>query len=77
MSVVWSGAGALWMLGAGDDWTGKGAFMGVFVLLILLLVLLPPRLAGDDDGRSRWWRNARLWAILIVLVQIMIYAWWG
>jgi len=77
MSVDWVGTGAVWMLGAADGWMGKGAFMGVFVLLILLLILLPQHLAGDDDGRSRWWRNARFWAILIVLVQITIYAWWG
>ena len=56
---------------------GKAAFIGTFVLLVVVLALLPPRLAGEAGQLIPWWRRARLWAILIALTQICLYAWWG
>jgi hypothetical protein len=58
-------------------WAGKAAFIGTFLLLVVVLVLLPSRLAGDTGRIVPWWRRVRLWAILIALTQIAIYAWWG
>jgi len=58
-------------------WAGKVAFIGAFLVLVLVLVLLPARLAGETGRRLPWWRRVRLWAVVIALVQIAIYAWWG
>jgi hypothetical protein len=58
-------------------WAGKAAFIGVFVLLVLVLVRLPPRLAGETGPRAPWWRSVRIWAIIIAVTQIVLYAWWG
>jgi hypothetical protein len=67
-----------WLLiAAGPAWAGKAAFIGVFVLLILVLIKLPPRLAGETGRRPPWWRNVRVWAIIIAVTQIILYAWWG
>jgi hypothetical protein len=60
-----------------SPWMGKAAAMGVFALLILVLICMPAHLAGKSEGKPRWWRNVRVWAVLIALVQIIIYAWWG
>jgi hypothetical protein len=56
---------------------GKAAFIGTFLLLVVVLALLPPRLAGEAGRMVPWWKRARLWAILIALTQMVIYACWG
>jgi hypothetical protein len=59
------------------SWLGKLAFIGVFVVLLVWLVLAPDRLIGNVDGRPPWWRNARVWAILVCVTQIIVYLHWG
>jgi hypothetical protein len=67
-----------WLLiGALPAWTGKAAFISAFVLLVVVLVLLPPRLAGETGLVVPWWRRVRLWAVVVALIQIVIYARWG
>jgi hypothetical protein len=61
----------------GNNWTGKAAFISAFVLLVLVLVKLPPQLTGETDRQAPWWRRVRVWAIVIALTQIAIYACWG
>jgi hypothetical protein len=56
---------------------GKLAFVAVFVLLLVWLVLMPGRLIGHTDGRPPWWRNARMWAIVVTVIQILVYLRWG
>ncbi len=69
---------ALWLpIAALPVWTGKAAFIGAFVLLVVVLVLLPPRLTGESGLVVPWWRRARLWAVVVALIQIAIYAFWG
>jgi hypothetical protein len=58
-------------------WTGKAAFISAFVVLVVVLVLLPPRLAGETGRAVPWWRRVRLWAVVVALIQIAIYAGWG
>lgn len=58
-------------------WTGKVAFISTFVVLVVVLVLLPPRLAGETGRVVPWWRRVRLWAVVVALIQIAIYARWG
>ena len=56
---------------------GKAAFVSVFVALLLWLLLLPARLIDQEGVRRPWWRNARFWAILVTIVQIGVYVFWG
>jgi hypothetical protein len=64
-------------LASGGPALGKAAFIGVFVLLLIWLLVLPARLIGDERGTLPWWRNARAWAIAVVIAQILIYLGWG
>ena len=65
------------LLAPGGPWLGKAAFIGVFVVLLVWLLLLPARFIGNADGRPPWWRNTRVWAILVCLIQILVYWHWG
>ena len=64
------------LVSGGPVW-GKAAFIGVFVLLLIWLLALPDRLIGHDRGTVPWWRSARVWAIGVVIAQILIYLGWG
>ena len=63
-----SSTGPLW---------GKAAFVGVFVVLLVWLLLLPARFIDQEGVRRPWWRNVRFWAVLVTLVQISVYLYWG
>ena len=65
------------LLAAGGPWAGKLAFIGVFVLLLVWLLLMPGRLIGQIDRPPPWWRNTRVWAIVVSVVQILVYLRWG
>jgi len=65
------------LLAAAGPWAGRLAFVAVFVVLLIWLILMPGRLIGHTDGTPRWWRNARVWAILVTVIQIAVYVWWG
>ena len=60
----------------GPPW-GKAAFVGVFVLLLIWLLIMPARLIGNDQGQLPWWRNCRVWAVAVAIVQIFVYLSWG
>jgi hypothetical protein len=78
MSIaVEHGIVAATVLASGGPVAGKAAFIGVFVLLLFWLLLMPRRLVADEEARMPWWRNSRVWAVLIVLVQIVVYYRWG
>jgi hypothetical protein len=62
------------LIAALPAWTGKAAFISAFVALVVVLVLLPPRLAGETGLVVPWWRRVRLWAVVVALIQIAIYA---
>jgi len=65
------------LLAAAGPWAGKLAFVAVFVVLLIWLILMPARLIGQADGTPRWWQNARIWAIVVTVIQIAVYVWWG
>ena len=65
------------LLASGGPWLGKLTFIGVFVVLLVWLLFVPDRLIGNVDGRPPWWRNARVWAILVCLTQIVVYLRFG
>ena len=64
-------------LASGGPLAGKAAFIGVFVLVLFWLILLPARLIGHSDGPPPPWRNARIWAIMIAAVEIVVYGYFG
>ena len=44
----------------------------------LALILFPPRgLRFEDEAPVAWWRNVRVWASFVIVVQIIVYALWG
>ena len=65
------------LLASGGPWLGKLTFIGVFVVLLVWLLFVPDRLIGNVDGRPPWWRNTRVWAILVCLTQIVVYLRFG
>ena len=62
--------------GGGPLW-GKAAFVGVFVALLIWLLFLPAHLIDQEGVRRPWWRNTRFWAVLVTIVQIGVYVFWG
>jgi len=60
------------MLAAGSS-LGRWVFVGTLLLLLLWLIVMPARLIGQADRRPAWWRNVRVWAIVICVLQIWIY----
>jgi len=65
------------VMATSGPWAGKLAFVLVFVLLLAWLLLMPARLAGHTDGPPPWWRNTRVWAVFVALMQIVVYLRWG
>ena len=65
------------LLATGGPWLGKAAFIAVYVVLFVWLLLLPARLIENADGHPPWWRNTRFWAILVCLIQMVVYLRWG
>lgn len=56
---------------------GIAAFVGVFVLVLVWLVLMPRRLLDGTGPRPPWWRDVRLWAVVVTVIQIAVYLQWG
>lgn len=56
---------------------GKVAFVSVFVVLLVWLLFLPTRFIDQEGIRRPWWRNVRFWAVVVTLVQIWVYSYWG
>ena len=72
------------LLAAGEELTGpastlhgKWFFVGALALLLVWLVCMPRRLIGHTKGAVPWWRNVRLWAIVLCVIQIMVYAYYA
>lgn len=52
---------------------GKWFFVGALALLLVWLVFMPRRLIGHKKGAVPWWRNVRLWAITLCIIQMLVY----
>ena len=52
---------------------GKWVFVGALVVLLVWLISMPRQLIGQADGAPPWWRNVRVWAIVICAIQIWVY----
>ena len=67
----------LTFLAATGKSAGKWVFVGALALLILWLIVMPRQLIGQAAGAPPWWRNVRVWAIVIAAIQLLIYAWFA
>ncbi len=52
---------------------GKWVFVGALGLVLIWLLAMPRSLIGQSKAVPPWWRNVRVWAIVICLFQIWIY----
>ena len=61
----------------GGPLPGKVAFVAVFVVLLVWLLFLPARFINQEGIQIPWWRSVRFWAVVVTLVQIWVYSYWG
>lgn len=52
---------------------GRWVFVGALALLLMWLIFMPGRLIGQTVQKPPWWRNVRVWAIVVCGVQLVIY----
>lgn len=75
MNAIWSTVLAA-SAGPPDSW-GKWVFSATLGLLLIWLVLMPRRLIGQQHEVPPWWRNVRVWAIVVATVQMCVYVYYG
>ena len=56
---------------------GKWVFVAALGLLLLWLVMMPRRLIGQQQKVPPWWRNVRIWAVVVTVVQMWVYLYYG
>jgi len=68
------------LLAAGDETTvgrpgslGKWAFVAALAVLLIWLIFMPRQLIGQEEGAPVWWRNVRVWAIVVCTIQMLVY----
>jgi hypothetical protein len=59
-----------------DPNVGKWFFAAVFALLLIWLATIPRQQLGQS-GLVPWWRNIRVWAMLIAATQVVVYLVFG
>ena len=52
---------------------GKCVFLSAMLLLLAWLIYMPRRFIGQAEYVPVWWRNVRVWAIVVNVLQICIY----
>jgi len=59
---------------AGSFWSpGKLVFAGALALLLVWLLAMPRELIGQEKGPPPWWRNVRVWAVVVCTIQMLVY----
>ena len=56
---------------------GRLVYAGIFALLVVWLIVIPRERIGQAEQVPPWWRNVRVWAIVIASSQIAVYLLWG
>ena len=56
---------------------GRLVYAGIFALLVVWLIVIPRERIGQAEQVPPWWRNVRVWAIVIASSQIAVYLFWG
>jgi hypothetical protein len=57
--------------------SGKWVFVAALVLLLVWLALMPRKLIGQAERVPPWWRNVRVWAIVVCAIQVVVYAYFA
>jgi hypothetical protein len=52
---------------------GKWVFVGALALLLVWLLAMPRGLIGQEEGPPPWWRNVRVWAVVVCTIQMLVY----
>ncbi len=55
-------------------WWANATTQVMFVLIALAVYAVPKRVLMEDAPDQSRWRDVRLWAVLLVLAQLGIYA---
>jgi hypothetical protein len=56
---------------------------GALVVVLLyagclaIILFVSPKLGTRSAASLPWWKRVRLWAALVALVQLLVYAVWG
>ena len=51
----------------------KAIVMGLFFVVVVWIWLLPKRYVYQGAPDRRGWRNLKVWATLVVLIQALLY----
>jgi hypothetical protein len=62
-----------WLAAGSAAPIGKAVFVGTLGLLLIWLILMPRKLIGQSKAVPVWWRNVRVWAIVICAIQMWVY----
>ncbi|MDD2890972.1 MAG: hypothetical protein PHE49_10105 [bacterium] len=61
-----------WLSGLSSIWV-KGIATAFFLLMIIWAILLPKEYIFKGAPDKKLWRDLRLWAVIVLVVQIIIY----
>ena len=64
------------MLADAAPFAGKLAFACVFVALIIWLLFIPSSRLAEAGAAKPLWKQPRIWAIAIAVLQFFIYLLW-
>jgi hypothetical protein len=53
---------------------GALVVMSLYGLALYVILVVSPRLSGTARGSGPWYRNVRVWASFVAVVQIVVYA---
>ncbi len=49
--------------------------IGLYCLCLVVIWYVSPRLPGaSHEARQPWWRSVRVWASVVAVAQILVYA---
>ncbi len=69
--------GWAWLGAASAAPWGKWVFVAALGMLLIWLILMPRELIGQAQRVPVWWRNVRVWAIVICVLQMGVYVWFA
>ena len=55
---------------------GRWLFAGLFAVLFVWILLIPRRLLGQEQRVPPWWKNVRVWGLVVAATQMTIYILW-
>lgn len=61
-----------WLNNVSDTW-GRFLLILAFIVPLIFALLMKRKYIYKDAGDTAWWRNLKLWVLVIVTIQIAIY----